>query len=221
MCLDPQLGKNVEEKAQETVQKWLKRHRAAISALHEAQQQGYDEIRRLAGKPEISPLNFPSSVEGKRADKSWPRHLYTTDKGTYPAKFNTWETRVLKEELAKEDVVAWLRVVDRKPWALCVPYQYNGEWLPLYPDFLFVRKEDGHLVVDLLDPHLIELADAPAKAAGLAQYAAEHAHKFGRIELIIVEDDEPKRLDLTNEKTRDRVKAVKTHEHLRQLFEQA
>ncbi len=43
--------------------------------------------------------------------------------------------------------------------------------------------------------------------------------KFGRIELIIVEGDEIKRLDLTDEQTRNKVRGVSSHEHLRQLYE--
>jgi type III restriction enzyme len=71
----------------------------------------------------------------------------------------------------------------------------------------------------LLDPHSIRLEDAPAKAAGLALYADKHWLAFGRIELIIVEGELIKRLDLTKQRIRDKVKAVQTHEHLRQLFE--
>jgi type III restriction enzyme len=71
----------------------------------------------------------------------------------------------------------------------------------------------------LLDPHLLSLEDAPAKAAGLAEYADKHWLEFGRIELIIVEGDEIKRLDLTDGPTRNRVRGVQTHEHLRQLYE--
>jgi type III restriction enzyme len=74
-------------------------------------------------------------------------------------------------------------------------------------------------VLDILDPHTLSLEDAPAKAAGLAEFAAKHGSKFGRIELIIVEDTKMKRLDLADEITRNRVKAVTTHGHLKQLFD--
>jgi type III restriction enzyme len=90
---------------------------------------------------------------------------------------------------------------------------------PLYPDFLVVRSTPGGPGIDLLDPHLLSLEDAPWKAAGLAEFADKHWTAFGRIELIIMEGDEIKRLDLTDEPTRNRVRAVHTHEHLRQLYE--
>ena len=37
-------------------------------------------------------------------------------------------------------MIGWLRNYDRKPWALCVPYEVAGEDRPMYPDFLVVRK---------------------------------------------------------------------------------
>lgn len=116
-------------------------------------------------------------------------------------------------------MVGWLRNPDRKPWSLCIPYELDGEWRALYPDFLILRKLSNRLVVDLLDPHAIDLGDAPAKASGLARYAAKHAHEFGRIQLIIVVRDEIKRLDLTDETVRNRVKGVQTRVHLKQLFD--
>jgi type III restriction enzyme len=218
LCMDSAVLRKVETTAQQTVQKWLKNYQAAIAGLNEGRRQAYDEIRRLAAEPEQAPLSYPDAIDGKKAEKAWKSHLYVDGYGLFHARFNRWETKVLEEELARTDVVAWLRNPDRKSWSLCIPYHFGGEWQPLYPDFLIIRKTPGGLVADLLDPHSIDLADAPAKAAGLAQYAAKHAHEFGRIELIIVDGDEIKRLDLTDEQCRDRVKGVSTREHLRQLF---
>ncbi len=121
--------------------------------------------------------------------------------------------------MGREGFVAWLRNQDRKEWSLCIPYSDAGERKALYPDFLVIRNVGDGPVVDLLDPHSIGLADAPAKAAGLAQYAAKHAHEYGRIELIISDGSQFKRLDLTEETTRNRVRGVTTGEHLRQLFD--
>src|SRR5919112_3313686 len=134
------------------------------------------------------------------------------------AKLNKWESKVIEAEICRDDVVGWLRNPERKDWSLCVPYRLRGVH-PLYPDFLVVRNTPGGLEVDLLDPHLLSLEDAPWKAAGLAEYADKHWTEFGRIELIIMEGDEIKRLDLTDGPTRNRVRGVQTPEHLRQLYE--
>jgi hypothetical protein len=98
---------------------------------------------------------------------TWDKHLYRDDKGKFPAKFNNWETSVIQQETENKDVVGWLRNPDRKPWSLAVPYEINGEWKPLYPDFLIVRKQSKGLVVDLLDPHLISLEDARPRPPAL------------------------------------------------------
>jgi hypothetical protein len=59
------------------------------------------------------------------------------------------------------------------------------------------------------------------KAARLAKFAHRHAHEFGRIELIVVDDSRQRRLDLKDEATRARVRGVSDHPHLRQLFDDA
>ena len=221
LCADSAVPRKVESAAQATVQEWLRSHRSAIKALPEGSQQAYGEVRKLAADPELAPIGYPKTIEEKKADRSWSRHLYVDEEALYSAKLNKWETRVVEEELGKKEVVGWLRNPPRKSWSLCVPYTLGGRQRPLYPDFLFVRSESGELVVDLLDPHRMDLEDAPAKAAGLARYADKHCHEFGRIELIIVDGDEVKRLDLTDELVRERVRGVNDHTHLRQLYESA
>jgi type III restriction enzyme len=221
LCTDPDVPRRVEATAQQTVQKWLKKHHAAIKGLPEGSQQAYNEVRKLAADPELAPIGYPTTIEEKKAGEAWRKHLYVDEDALYSAKLNKWETRVVEEELGKGEVVGWLRNPPRKPWSLCVPYTLGGEQRPLYPDFLFVRSDSGGLVVDLLDPHRMDLEDAPAKAAGLARYADKHHHEFGRIELIIVEGDEIKRLDLADELVRERVRGVNDHTHLRRLYESA
>jgi type III restriction enzyme len=211
----------IEEQARKLVQDWLHAKKKPIKELTEARRQEYDEIRRLASEPEITTLAYPPEIDAKKGEKKWKKHLYANGGGLFPCKFNTWEAQVIGIEIARADVVGWLRNADRKAWSLTVPYQLAGEYKPLYPDFLVIRKERRNLVVDILDPHAIHLEDSPAKAAGLAHFAMKHAHEFGRIELIVVDGDNMKRLDLADQAIRDKVKAVKTHEHLRQLYDQA
>jgi type III restriction enzyme len=218
LCIDPDVIRKIEKTAQETVQKWLHAHRAAIAKLDEGSRATYDEIRNLAATPELTPLIYPATLQAQRGKKTWDKHLYVTEAGTFPADFNKAEIEALERELASPDVVGWLRNVDRKPWAMCVPYELDGEDRPMYPDFLIIRSEAGNLVVDIIDPHAISLADAPAKAAGLAKFAAQHADKFGRIELIMVDGSTSKRLELTDEIVRNRVRAITLPNQLRQLF---
>src|SRR5690606_29564405 len=111
-----------------------------------------------------------------------------------------------------------LRNTDRKPWALCVPYTVSGEDRAMYPDFLIVRSEGKGYVVDIIDPHTLSLADAPAKAAGLAKFAAQHADRFGRILLIVIDGSTSKAFDLTDEMVRAKIQGVTSPEQLRALI---
>jgi NAD(P)-dependent dehydrogenase (short-subunit alcohol dehydrogenase family) len=68
------------------------------------------------------------------------------------------------------------------------------------------------------------MEDSPLKAAALAWFADEHQDRFGRIDLIVVDnagkaDERVKRLRLIDQKTRKKVMAVSTQQHLRDLFE--
>jgi type III restriction enzyme len=218
LCIDPKVIRKLEKAAQESVQEWLKRHRKSMSGLDESSRAGYEEVRNLAATPELGPLSFPAVIRGKEAKRVWKKHVYVSSDGTYPADLNKAETQVMERELAARKVVGWLRNIDRKPWSLCVPYTVGGEDRAMYPDFLVIRKEGKDLVVDVIDPHSISLADAPAKAAGLARFASLHASEFGKIELVMVDGNTSKRLNLCDETVRDRVKGITLPAQLRELF---
>lgn len=82
-----------------------------------------------------------------------------------------------------------------------------------------VNGVGGALVVDILDRHAPNLDDGSFKAVGLAQFARDYGDQFGRIELISKVNNKMLRLDLQNEAIRDRVLAVRTSSHLKDLYE--
>lgn len=214
----PGVVDNVETTAGDRVRDWLTTYKPKYRKLSEPQRQAYEEIAGLAVESELGALAFPTSIEGRVSAASWDKHLYVNPDDRYPANFNTWETEVLNLELARDDVVGWLRNPDRKPYSICVPYELGGQVRGLYPDFVFVRETDHGLVADILDPHRIDLVDAAPKAAALAKFADKHASDFGRVELIIKDGDELHRLDLGSEAVRAKVREVTTAEHLRALY---
>lgn len=221
LSIDPAVRKKLESAAQLKVQQWLNAHYRAISDLPERRQQVYNEIRRQALDPELQTLHLPPSIQATKSDLSWRRHVYADTDGNYPTTLNKWEATVVNEELGRNETTVWFRNIPRKPWAITIPYEVSGKPAPFYPDFVFLTKRDGEWVADLLDPHHIDLADAPAKAVGLAKYAAKHYAAFNRIELIVVRgDNDIRRIDLTDEAKRDKVLAVKTKEYLAHLFEE-
>jgi type III restriction enzyme len=222
LSIDSAVRRALETKAQREVQEWLRLHNRAISALPERRRQIYDDVRGQAQDPELrGPAVLPTDMTVPSSGAVWPRHAYAKSDGNYPANLNRWESAVLKDELDNDHGIIWFRNLPRKPWAITIPYEVNGKATAFYPDFVFVRKRGDELVADILDPHHVDLADAPAKAVGLAKYAAKHHAAFNRIELIIVRgEDDIRRIDLTDEAKRERVLAVKTKEHLELLFDQ-
>ncbi|HVM06924.1 MAG TPA: DEAD/DEAH box helicase family protein [Acidimicrobiales bacterium] len=212
----------VRNVAQARVQYLLDRYNTRIRKLSDAQRDLYDEVRAMASDPELSGLSYPASVEVRSADRGWARHLYVNDAGELPMNFkSSWETTVLEEVLARRDTVGWLRNRDRQAWSLRIPYKMEGAWKSLYPDFLIIRKSGADLVVDIVDPHRIDLADAPPKAAGLAEFAMKHSASFGRIELVMVKGDRIKRINLSDERNRQRAVRISTKAELEDLYESA
>lgn len=221
---DADLKRDLQAAAKKQAQTWLTIYQEQIRALSESKRQAYQEIQGLASEPELSPLVYPDVIEAKVNQTLWPKHLYADDLGQFPADLNNWETPVLKEELKRGDLAGWLRVVPRKPWALTIPYRTSGtnaKIKPVYIDFLIVRKKDDSLIVDIIDPHLPTLGDAADKLAGLAHYAEQHSQAFGRIESIILDGDDIRRLNLQDAGTRERAKRVRTSADVQQLFDEA
>ncbi len=218
---DPATRAAVEAAAKALCGTWLRNHRVAIAALPEGARQRYKAIQGLSDEPTATTIEPPPDIDVRVNASRVRQHLYVGPDGDFPYKPNTWEGPTLDAEMARPDFLGWLRNIDRQKWSLRIPYVHGGETKPLYPDFLSFRRADDGVVVDLLDPHLESLEDAPPKAAGLAAYAQKHGDAFGRIELIRVVKGNLQRLDLLDEETREKVRKVTTPEHLRQLFESA
>lgn len=163
--------------------------------------------------PEI--IQVPHEVGGKE----YRNHLFVSDiTGVATMKLNTWEAGVIEEEEKREDFVCWIRNPSRGSWALCIPYEIDGETKPTYPDFIVVRKDRmlGY-VVDILEPHNPDFKDNLGKAKGFAEYAKQNPG-VGRIQLIRMSKDAAgnhkfKRLDMSKTAIRDKViHAINTDE---------
>ena len=122
------------------------------------------------------------------------------------------------DAVLSEGTEGWLRNIDRKDWALCVPYRMGGEYRALYPDFLVVYGDNGGLVTDILEPHDPTRDDAWPKAVGLAEYALKQGHDFRRIEYIVLEDGWLRHLNLNHEPTRNEVLKVSSNGHLQAVI---
>jgi type III restriction enzyme len=212
-------GQRLEEVTREHIDILFARYKDKIAALPSSKREEYNRIRRRAKEPQTIEIMFPETIELPFEELEWEHHLYVDDKARFGWNANSWETAVLRSEMAKPDFIAWLRNFPRKPWSFCVPYVRGSEDCPLYPDFLLFRRVKGKIVVDILDPHDSGLRDAVDKAIGMVRFAEKHGDYFGRIELIILgPKDEIKRLDVNRESIREKVKVVTSPAHLDALF---
>ena len=150
-------------------------HGAAINELPPSKRQPYDKIRRAAPAPSHVPLKLPEAIEIRKGEYTYPKHLHADARGEIPLDLtSSWERDLLAIELKRGEVMGWVRNVPRGEGSLCVPFSKDNTWHPFYPDFLFVRRDEDRLVVDVLDPHDHTRNEAVDKAKGLSTFAREH-----------------------------------------------
>jgi len=216
---DESVREEVDALAERTCRAELQRHAAAIAAQSDESRHEYRRIGRQGKAPVPEPWELPDEIEGTKDGAPYGRHVYVAQDGSFTTPLKGWERRLLEAELAREDVAGWLRNDARKPWAFSIPYELGGESHPVYPDFVFFRRQGGAVVCDLLDPHGYHLADAAAKAAGIARFAHDHGAEFGRIELVAEVGGTLRRIDLQNLDVRTKVRMLTTADQLKRLYE--
>jgi type III restriction enzyme len=176
----------IETAAEAEFNRLYDKHKRAISKLVEHRRGYYERLRLATPKPTAVPWHLPDSINFRRkpSDPSWDRHLYVEENGKFRTELRPWEAGVLARELARSDVVGWLRNVDRQSWSLEIPYESGGNVVPMFPDLIVVRKQGKEYVFDILEPHNPSLGDNFEKAVGFAKFAEQHGALFGRIEML-------------------------------------
>ena len=164
-------------------------------------------------------IRVPHESEGR----VYSNHLFVDDSGTALINLNGWERKVIAEEEKRDDFVCWLRNPARGSWALCIPYEADGEKRPTYPDFLIIRREGYEYIVDILEPHDPSRVDNLGKAKGFAEYARQNPG-VGRIQLIRMKQDsvgkeKAFRLDMSKSSVRDKVLRCTSNDELNHIFE--
>ncbi|MDK2014424.1 MULTISPECIES: DEAD/DEAH box helicase [unclassified Deinococcus] len=212
----PDLVRDVEFEADRIAHQWLQDTRAQRSALSDAQQEIYFRLEKQSTRPWYNTMLLPVAAQTnsreRRADDSevdlptYRLHLLSTEAGVYPAELNTWEGKVLEQEIQGQGFVGWYRNPSRGLRdSLAVPYKdpTTGNWKPMRPDFLFFsRDDDGQFVADLIDPHGYHLIDALPKLRGLADFTEAVGQSFRRIEAVAEVDNVLWKLDLKDEAVR-------------------
>jgi type III restriction enzyme len=195
---------------------WLTQYGAAIKRLSHDRQESYRQVREMSTEPQDVDLVKPVGRfemtrvrlnEVETALPTYPQHLLCDAKGQYPAELNDWEVKVLEAEMKRPAFRFWYRNPQQPGQSsLGVAYLLGDQYSIVRPDFIFfAAADDGTLVVDLVDPHGLHLADALPKLRGLALYAATHNGAFRRMESVAEALGRLRLLDLTKAAVRDAI----------------
>lgn len=214
------------EYAKDKLRTLSREYRVAVANKSDACKREYRRI--MADSAVVSEQLFviPESIEGIREapdGKEYDNHLLVSpETGIAKIKLNGWEDELIEEESNRNDFLCWLRNPSKAAWALCLPYDKDGEKKPFYPDFLIVRSDPTvDYVVDILEPHGNQYADNLPKAKAMAEYA-KNEERLGRIQLIHKMSDAGGsrfvRLDLTDIAVREQVLHANTDDELTNIF---
>lgn len=209
----------LKEWAKDEYHNLIDTYRRKVTSLDEKGQKRFNSI--VSDGDEVSKHNFrlPENINVslEQNGQKYKKHLFVDDKCEATFNLNGWEKKLLEEEMKRDDFVCWLRNPPRKPWALCMPYEQNGQMHGMYPDFIVIRKDEDGYVIDILEPHDQSRTDNLPKAIGMAKYAAKET-RAGRIQLIHLEGGMLKRIDLSKKATRDRVLFAVSDYELNNIF---
>ena len=205
------LDVHIYAEAAQLADKWLRKYRERIKRLPDDRQEVYREIKALSREPQDVDLARPvlrweptaarHTNGGEKKLPTYKSHLLCDDEGSYPAdpKENKWEKAVLRAEMGRDGFRFWYRNPGRPTQdSFGVAYMDGDDTRILRPDFLFFAEDSkGRIVVDIVDPHSIDWADALPKLQGLARYVATHADVFRRVEAVAEVKGKLRVLDLT------------------------
>ena len=222
---DDECRAKLGEYAKEKLRILSRNYRVAIANKSDACKREYRRI--MADSAVVSEQLFAIpeniSVREDPDGKEYDNHLLASETtGIAKIKLNGWEADLIEEESRRSDFLCWLRNPSRAPWALCLPYEMNGEKKSFYPDFLIIRSDPTvDYVVDILEPHGNQYTDNLPKAKALAEYA-QNETRLGRVQLIHKTTDAGGnrfiRLDLTDIDVRDKVLHANNDDELGNIF---
>ena len=192
----------IERQATEQIKSWRDAHASAVARKPRAVRDLIEPLWYLGSSP-----MHPTTVEARRTypaatQKSsggetvqvptYAHHMYVIPPGKdgageFPVDTSrsSWERDVLGRELSADGLVGWYRNPNSGRHALAVPYELGERTLLMHPDFLFFHRDGEEVVLDIIDPHRHDLADAAPKWSALARYASDHPGLLRRVLAVI------------------------------------
>lgn len=197
-----------DAEADKLAKAWLSEYTPQIKTLSDDRKESYRQIVEMSTEPQSVDLAKPESryeaTKARENDKeltlpTWKNHLLADKNGNYPAELNEWERKVVEAESKRTGFRFWYRNPQQPGQSsLGIAYLEDAQFKIVRPDFIFFAEQDGKVVVDLVDPHGVHLADALPKLQGLAIYASNYAKAYRRIEAVAVAFGKMRGLDLTH-----------------------
>lgn len=215
LLMIPAAVDSLEARATEWVQQQLTTFNVEIKNTTGATRDAYRRIEEQSLNPEAVTVALRDNVSVATVDGDGgplPRfdgHIFCDVDGTFPARFNQWESDIITAEAGRTSFVGWYRNPSRpSPAALRIAYRDDsGDWTSLQPDFLVIsRRGDGSFGASLIDPHGDHLSDSRAKLRALADFAETYGGQFVRIESISKVGGDLRLLDLLDAPTRELVR---------------
>lgn len=204
-----------DAEADKLAKEWLVKYASQIKALSDDRKESYRQIVEMSTEPQSFDLVKPESrceaAKARESDKeikfpTWNNHLLSDKDGKYPVEMNEWERTVVEAESKRDGFLFWYRNPQQPGQSsLGIAYLEDEQFKIVRPDFIFFAEQDDKIVVDLVDPHGVHLADALPKLQGLAAYATKHANAYRRIEAVAEAHGKLRVLDLTRTDVRQAV----------------
>ena len=193
-------------------------HKSKIKQLPAGERQRYQQLVLASGKAESHEWELPEFISEKPGDSLWDDHLFIDEAGKFSATLNGWEAPFLEWAKQQPGFVCWLRNLDRRQWAFCIPYELGTE-KPFFPDFVIIRKKGNSFEVDLLEPHDDTRTDTWAKVKGLAKFADEHGMHFGGLYIGRKKNGRLEVVNVCDRDVREKARRMQSANELEGLFE--
>jgi type III restriction enzyme len=213
--LMPDVQVYFDANADKLAKTWLAEFAPQIKLLTDDRKESYRQIIEMSTEPQDVGLVKPEAKfemattrenELETDVPTWKHHLLCDENGDYPALLNDWEKTVVELESDREGFIFWYRNPQHPGQSsLGIAYIDGDEYQIVRPDFLFFAEHNGKVIVDLVDPHGLHLADALPKLRGLALYAENHASAYRRVESVAKVKGKLRVLDLTRSDVRQKV----------------